>query len=421
MNKLEYLLKLKSDPIKIYYTWKSLGGLTVDNKTRMYVKDNLFKVTEEGPMCGAYVFCIYEYAINTSKGFGPIDWSNLTVDELDSRCYFYQGVESPNFRVILTPEEAKSIAFPPRPSDPTGDSSSDWQDPSIVPEDFVPFADSNEEDPSTSSGIIISDDEYLLIMGELGMPFLREDELEYNKSTIIRICIKPALDQYYAYFPLVIDENLGPTSSGRQWKVEYHLFDTNKTAIPYKADAYMTLGSGSSTASSYSTAFNFMRTELMGMGSMGGGYQWGNGLRYRKAVPGYVGLENSDAALMGLATRQGYLNSFRREYSRDVIENGKKYVQGYTSIGGCLNIHWLCMDLDYSHIPYWDLPTVRKLCTSYALRNIGALRGLLKSNENIPFDTEKMTSRADELEKEVLEGWKENTLPFALAMNRGGL
>ena len=55
MNKLEYLLKLKSDPKQIYYTWKTLGGMTVNNSTKMYVKDNLFMVTEEGPMKGAFV------------------------------------------------------------------------------------------------------------------------------------------------------------------------------------------------------------------------------------------------------------------------------------------------------------------------------------------------------------------------------
>ena len=556
MNKLEYLLNSKDESIEIYYTWKTLGGLEVDNGTKMYLKDSLFRITEKNsPLYGGYVFCISEYSVNTAKGFNPIDWTdpNLTTDALEGRCYFYQGVESPNFRVILDKEEAEEMRrkYNPIIPDPDGPGSSDldsggsdlnsdgsssgfdssnsdinssgansdfnssnsdfnssnsdfnsginsdfsssssdfnsdlnsdfsssnsdfssdansdfssdigsdfstpemvpiqidmaqyslsagfntlpsdqvipqWEgefieDSWLVPEDFMPFAKLDSVDPATSSGLIMPDEEYTRIMAELGVPFLSPDELEYNKDTIIKICIKPALDVYYSYFPLVIDEMVGPKASGRQWKVEYHPFETNKTAIPYKADAYMTLGSGTSTGSAYSTAFSFMRTELMGMGSMGGGFQWGNGLRYRKAVPGYVGLENSDAALMALATRQGYMNYFRREYSRDIIENGKKYVQGYTSIGGCLNIHWLCTDLDYNHIPYWDLPNVRKLCTAYALRNIGTIRSLLKTNENIPFDSERMISRADELEKEVLELWKENTLPFALAMNRGGL
>ena len=440
MNKLEYLLKLKSDPKQIFYTWKSLGGMTVNNNTKMYVKDNLFKVVEHGPMEGAYVFCMYEYIVNPTKGFDSIDWNDVEVDETDGFCFFYQGVESPNFRVILTPEEASKIVFKhPKPdtgsdigsdigsdlgsdmgSDIGGESGAVLYDDE-VPADFMPFAEKVGDTTAGSNDVIISDNEYQIIMSELGLPFLNEDELVYNKDTIVRMCIRPALDIYYSKFPLVIDEMVGPTSSGHQWKVAYHLFEKNKTAIPYKADAYMTLGTGSSTASAYSTAFSFMRTEMMGMGSMGGGYQWGNGLRYRKAVPGYVGLENSDAALMQMQVRQGYLNQFRREYSRDVIEDNKKYVQGYSSIGGCLNIHWLCIDLDYSHIPSWDVPYVRKLCTAYALRNIGSLINMLKTDENVPFNTESFLSRSKELEDEVISRWDESSLAQSLAINRGGL
>ena len=433
MNKLEYLLKSKVDPKKIYYTWKSLGGMTVNNNTKMYVKDNLFKVTEPGPMEGAYIFCLVEYIVNTTKGFDPIDWSDVEVDDVEGLCYFYQGVESPNFRVILTPEEASKIVFNKNSGSNIGSDTgssigsdigssigSDYTDEE-VPADFMPFADSPSDNTVTSSDILISDDEYQIIMSELGIPFLHEDELVYNKDTVTKICIKPALDVYYSKFPLVIDENIGPTSSGHEWKVEYHLFEKNKTAIPYKADAYMTLGTGSSTASAYSTAFSFMRTEMMGMGSMGGGFQWGNGLRYRKAVPGYVGLESSDAAMMAMQTRQGYMNAFRREYSRDVIEDNKKYVKGYSSIGGSLNIHWLCMDRDFSHIPAWDLPMVRKLCTAYALRNIGSLIALIKDDENVPFNTEGFLTRSKELEDEVINYWNESSLAQSLAINRGGL
>lgn len=431
MNKLEYLLKLKSDPKQIYYTWKTLGGMTVNNSTKMYVKDNLFMVTEEGPMKGAFVFCIYEYIVNTAKGFQPINWNDADVETIDGTCYFYQGVASPNFRVILTPEEAKKIYnTSSSSSDSSSDSGSDSSSESgsgpedfdlNVPDDFMPFAESAADNTVTSSGIIIPDEEYKIIMAELGIPFLDEDELEYNKDTITQICIRPALDLYYSYFPLVIDEAVGNKGAGVEWRVEYHDFPQNKTARAYKADAYMTLGAGAGGTKAYSSAFSYVRTEMMGMGSYGIGSRWGNGLRYHKAVPGYVGLENSDAALMAMATRQGYMNYFRREYSRDVIEYGKKYVQGYTSIGGFLNIHWLCMDLDYNHLPYDQLPNIRRLCTAYALRNIGALRNLLKTDENVPFNTDQMITRADAIEQEIKELFHENSLPLSLAIQRGNL
>lgn len=411
MNRLEHLLKLKENPENIYYTWKALGGISANNSTLIYTKDCLYRITEPGDFEDAFVFCLNEYITAPDKGFEQINWNSIGFDELDGRCFFYQGVESPNFRVILTPEKFKELNF----VDPLLPNYIDTN----IPAGFIPFEENGKI--SFSSNIIIPDEEYIIIMTEMGVPFLNEDELEYSKDTVLKTCIKPAIDVYYSYFPLVIDEAYGPVGSGAQWEVEYHNFQENKTAIAYKANPYITLGAAGTTGTgAYSSAFAYTRENMFSYGGSNmGGVKWGRGLTYRKPVPGFVGLHNSESMLMAMAARQGYLNYFRREYARDIIKDGKKYAQGYASTGGFLNIHWLCTDLDYSHIPYDQLMNVRKLCTAYVLRNFGSLRTLLKSDSNVPFNTEQALSRADDLERKVLELYEENKLACSLALHRG--
>jgi hypothetical protein len=67
------------------------------------------------------------------------------------------------------------------------------------------------------------------------------------------------------------------------------------------------------------------------------------------------------------------------------------------------------------------LPEVRKLCTANALRNLAALRSLIKPSDNNPIDFGRMDSRADKLEDKVLDRWSKDPTALALAIRRGGL
>lgn len=408
MDKLNYLLSIrKTNPREIYDTWVSFGEIKATNKTKFYAKDTIFQVNEpDSPINNALIYCIYEYSSNPEQGFDTIDWTAATEETVEHVVTFYQGVNSPNFKVILSRDEYLELDK----SEPTSDS-------------FIPFSGNNQK----SSLLSISDEEYHIVMAELGIPFLREEELEYNKDIMIDICIKPAVDQFFAYYPIIIDEAVGAVGSNQEWKVEYHGFKDNPTAVAYKAIPYITLGgaAGGPSSSFGAGAFNYLRTEMMGTGAMGtGGYGFGNGVTYRKPVPGFTGMsgyEAMSAALTGLAARQGYMNVFRREYERDIFIDGKRFAHGYSSLSGSLNIHWLCYDKIFEHIDYWQLPRVRKLCTAYALRNIGMLRSLIKPGDNNPIDYSLYTNRADALEKEVLDIWSKDPSALMLAIKRGNL
>jgi hypothetical protein len=407
MNKLDYLSSLRNQADgnrEIYYTWNAFGELKATNNTKVFTKDTIFQVTEEGPLKDAIVYCKYGYNVDPKNGFDPINWKTAQKQDVEGQVYFYQGVVSPNFQILLTPDEYHQIdtAVP-------------------IPEDFIPFTNNNAK----TSSISISDQEYMIVAAELGVPFLREEELEYNRDIIIDICIKPAIDQYYAFFPIIIDEAVQGIGPNQEYFVEYHTFPDDPSAVAYKGIPYMTMGAGGGTSAAYGTgAFSFMREQYTS-GYMGGSsYGFGRGITYNKPVPGFTGRSNGDfmsAYIIGRAAQQGYINYNRREYDRDVFKNNKRYVHGFASTGGALNIHWMCMSTDYARIDYWMLPEVRKLCTANALRNLGALRSLIKPSDNNPIDFSGMQTRADALESKVLERWSKDVNSLSLAIRRGGL
>lgn len=407
MNKLDYLSSLRNQADgnrEIYYTWNAFGELKATNNTKVFTKDTIFQVTEEGPLKDAIVYCKYGYNVDPKNGFDQIDWKTAQKQDVEGQVYFYQGVVSPNFQILLTPDEYHQI---------------DTTAP--IPEDFIPFTNNNAK----TSSISISDQEYMIVAAELGVPFLREEELEYNRDIIIDICIKPAIDQYYAFFPIIIDEAVQGIGPNQEYFVEYHTFPDDPSAVAYKGIPYMTMGAGGGTSAAYGTgAFSFMREQYTS-GYMGGSsYGFGRGITYSKPVPGFTGRSNGDfmsAYILGRAAQQGYINYNRREYDRDVFKNNKRYVHGFASTGGALNIHWMCMSTDYARIDYWMLPEVRKLCTANALRNLGALRSLIKPSDNNPIDFSGMQTRADALESKVLERWSKDPTALATAIRRGGL
>lgn len=402
MDKTSYLLSLTKE--ETYKTWKALGSLTIDSNVSYFQKDTLFRVNVEGNMKDCLVWCKYSYIVDEANGFEAIDWENIQPDTLDGTIYLMQGVASPNFKVVLSAEKFNSI-----------------DDSTIDLAGFTPF---NNPNISTSS-IKISDLDYRIITSELGIPFLREEELEYNRDTIIDICIKPVVDMYFSYFPIVIDEALGTVNG--EWTKEYHSFDKDPDAEAYTGITYLTNGSGlgNTGISGFTTPLAYMKEISLSGGGFGSNSVFSGSLNYRKLVPGFTGMSSGDAiqsALLGQASNQAIFNQTRREYDRDIWINGKRYLHGWSTSGGWLNVHWLCTSNNFDRIPFtMKSVDVRKLCTAYALRNIGMLRALVPNERVNKIDYALYNTRADAIEEKIITKWDQNPMRLRFAIMRGGL
>lgn len=388
VSNVDYLLSLRGSRNDIIRdTWVLQGAMIASKRTRKYIKDNIFQVScsADTPLNGSLIYCLTDYYVNDA--WPNIDWDNYSVEDIEGIIGSYQGVESPFFKVLLNKQEVDDL------------------DDVLVNEDL----DIQEDD----GGVLIDDEQLGIILTEVGIPFLRIDELELTKSAIKRYCIKPAFDTYFGFFPIIKEEEVGALSGGTTFKKEFP-----KNA--YAAVPYYVLGGGSA-GSQFRGAFSLYREQMMyGGGAMMGG-AFGRGVSYRKPVPGYVGLQNADASMNVLAAQQGYINYFRREHVSTIKENGKRYAVGFSTVGGTVNIKWLCNSYDFDDIKFSIRTDFRKLCKAHVLRNLGMLRALVKVDVPGTIDFSMYTSRADTLENEIREKWEKQATSLSLSVMRGGL
>lgn len=391
LSNLDYLLSLVGkNNAEIRDTWVLSGSMMASRYTRKYVHDTLFQVScdSDKPLFKALVYCKADYIVDNNT-WPAIEWNDYNIQSLSGLIGSYQGIETPFFQIVLTGEQFDELYDIP------------------VNDELKLYSGSNE-----ASGVVISDDELGILLNESGVPFLRIDELEVTGDALRKFCVKPAMDTYFSFFPIIKEESIGSVSAGGSFKKEF-------PEGAYACIPYYVLGTAGQSAGYGAGAFSLFREQLIYGGA--GGSSFGTGLSYRKAVPGFVGLQNKDAALNALAAQQGYLNYFRREHVRTVKENGKKYATGYSTTGGNVNIKWLCASYDFDDIRFTLRTDFRNLAKAYIMRNLGMLRGLVKTDVPGAIDFSTANARADSLEQKVLDKWEKSATNLRFAVTRGGL
>jgi hypothetical protein len=390
ISNVDYLLSLvgnRNDIIRD--TWVLQGTMIASKMTRRYIKDNIFQVScsEGKPLNGALIYCLTDYEVDNDV-WPCIDWDEYEIEDIDT-CFIgsFQGVQSPFFKLLLKKEDVDALAD-------------------------VPVNEDLDISGNDDGGVVIDDEQLGIMLTEVGVPFLRIDELEYTANAIKKYCLKPVFDTYFGFFPIIKEEVVGQMSGGTEFKKE---FPPNAfAAVPYYV-----LGAGG--GSEFRGAFSLYREQMMYGGGMMSGGGFGRGVSYRKPVPGFVGLQQGDANMNMRAAQQGYVNYFRREHVRSIKENGKRYCIGYSTVGGSVNVKWLCCSYDFDDIKFSIRTDFRNLGKAAILRNLGMLRALVKSDVPGAIDFSLYNSRADALETKVIEKWEKQASNLALSVMRGGL
>jgi len=388
-------------PQEIYDTWYSCGQVTVNSKTAFYSKDTIFRVDASNgdgistaPLHNRFLVCVHTYQVDNVKKF-PIDWSIMTVDDIKGEYAAIEGIMVPYFVVLPAKWEAGFI--------PTNG--------------FIPYTN---KDVQIDNGCIwIEDDELLTILTAIGFPFVTFADVEFAKNEIIKYCIRPAMQRYFTFRP-IIEEQPG-----------YQIAQGSEFLVPFPVDAYSCVpyytvpGGSSGFGGNTGSPFAFYNEQIMlGGMTMGGmaGSRFGRGVRYfGKQVPGFVGLDNKNALLDQMLANQGYLNFFRREkYSIKKI-NGKLFAYGYSTIGGNLNFKWLKSSRNWDDIKFEDLEVLaRPMARVEVLNNFAMLRSLVKTDIAGQLDPTVLQQRADKLEDGIQEKIKSIGLVGTLSVVRGG-
>ena len=394
MDSFQYLLQ--ADTEEILNTWSSLGEMTCSNKTKMYTAGSIFKLDcsdgdglSSAPLHNSIIYCIETYRVD-NRILYPIDWSTMQIDDVNGIFAAIEGIQLPYFGIL----PAK------------------WSGSFIPNNNFLPF--DNREIGVDNGGVNIEDEELEQCLVDIGFPFLNFADVELSKNQICKFCVKPALQRYYNFRPIIIEEAGSNISRGSEFLVPFP--EGCYAAIPY-----YTVPGGATQAAASGNPFSFYN-EMMMTGQMGGGGRFGRGVHYHgKQVPGYVGMNHRNTQIDQLASNQGFLNFFRREkYSRKWID-GKLYAYGFSTIGGNLNFKWLKASYDWRDVRFEDLETMaRPMVKSAVLNNFGMLRQLVKQDIAGQLDTTVLTTRRDKIEEELKPILNSIGLVGTLAIGRGG-
>jgi hypothetical protein len=361
MTKLEILLQY---PLRrIRDSWIALGSLEITATSRIYNKEQIYKVNNPSSNLHGYVlFCTQEYIGN------DLAWSNATITDAQyGEISFGNNIVSPNFTIILSADEFNSITDP---VDPT----------------FIPF----QEEFQQTTDLIIDDDELNIILADIGIPFIRFDELEYSRQDLVNNFIKPALQEYFKWFPKVVIQSYPITSTA----VHEHEFPT---------DAYSVVHVGIQQGIAQGTTSNIL-------------------LRYfdeviwssQSPVTGHMGGRNSPrthtgswgAMMLDRATRQGMINYASRVHHQVIEKHGKKYLSTYTNKTGQLQVHYAVKSNNWNDIEYARLPEARRLAGAYVMKGLGAIRSQAKNDIPGSVDYSEWINRAEKIREEVITDWQ---------------
>ena len=394
MDEFEYLRR--SDEKEILETWAALGSITVTSQTKVYTRGTVIRVDAAGALHDMIVYVCEDYRVDGVSHF-PIVWDQLAVDDVNGIHAAVQGIQLPYFGLLPA---RWSAGFVPDPK-------------------FIPYKNAEVSAQTTAAvgGINIADDELETILTVIGFPFATFDDVEYSKAQIIKYMIRPALQRYYTFRPIIREEVYGAVALGSEFMVEFP--DGAYGCVPY----YCVPGGMSGVGISPRSPFAFFGERNMAMGQMGTvSNRYGSGLRYRnKMVPGYVGMDGQINMLDGLLAQQGMLNVFRREHYSKVKIDGKLYAKGFSTIGGNLNLKWLCWSKNWDDIDMDDLePIARPMARSEVLKNFGILRSLCKTDVAGQLDPSALKELRSEIETDLKDIIKSIGLTSSLAVIRGG-
>lgn len=402
MEVLQYLQLCNEyqDTSELLLSWHYAGAEVCNSLTKFYKKGSAYLINAENSKFNNYLLlCQENYT-------GQIGWENINSLDEAKQTTLSKGLTAECFTFIDTPikkDDLKTLLE----NNP----------------DYIPFVKYSQEG-SSNTDIIIDDDTYYQIMKVVGVPFVKERELEYNRQAILKLAVEPALRLYYTYFPIKQEQVIPGMTTG-----DYMIPYPTEPYPAYKAVAWKTSAGplGGAAAINGLSPLAALGTDISLYTRSAAGGNFNTGLTYNKPVPGYTGRGSGTGGSVysELATAWPIANTLknimRREKLSKIRVPGKGlFAKGYSTVSGFLNIIWLCWSRNFDDVDFDDWHKVIELCQAEVKVSIGAIRELLRTDSNIPFK-EGMQKEGEETIKSIEKEWSEQSYNKSLTPMRGGV
>jgi len=352
--------------------------------TKIYNAGCLYKLQTGGlgELSGALLYCDKEYI------GGNLVWSQATlVDEASGFISFGNSIISPCFYYIMSAQDLIDV---------------------VVPSELIGFIPFQEEFQSTSL-VQIPDQEYRLCTLCLGGPFITDEELEYSREDITNLANRPALEEYFKWFP-------------KHMVTTHTISSTDGIDVEFPTGAYGVLhwdvqqaGTSIATGGIANTLLRSFEDAYFGncsAANITGSY-------YGNRAP-HTNLGGVNNLLLSRAATQGMVNySTRSFFDTYTAADGKKHAKFYSTKGGVAEIYWGIETWNFADVEFARLPELRKLCNANVKLLFGNLRRQAKSGIPGAYDYSGWVTEANAEIKEVREDWMK--IPKASGVVRGSL
>ena len=361
----------KYTPLEKKTSWVMMGSNTISSATKVYNEGSLYKLEAYSNYQDALIYC-------RKSCSGNFDWRNVyLINEDTGEITFGNDVISAEFILIMTPEQFNAV-------------DDENVDRFIQIGEFLPFS----EEAATGE-VRISEEDYALCLKCLGYPFISESELEYTRSQITSLAIKPALQRYFKYFPKTIIKTY-PVVPGKQGDEVFP--DGAYDIIHFSLQQ---AGQGMNGASIGNPLLYYWSETVPNAMSSGFGTYANSG---KSALTNSSGL---DVYLNGRALRQALTNYGRRVHVRkERMEDGKYHALFTSTTAGTAEIHYAVQTLDFNDVELARRPEVLKLCEAEIKLLFGNLRRQIKGDIPAMYDYSKWVEEANQTIKDVEENFQ---------------
>jgi len=365
--------------------WYWMGSKTADNDTPMYIRDSLYLIN-----CPGAKFHHYFFYCN-GNFMDKIDWSKITVYSQLKHTALENGITVECFKFINT-----QVA--------------DLTDIPTLVANVKPFTKYVEDSPD----IIIDTDTYYQIMSCVGVPFIRESELEYNRQAILKLAIEPALKVYFANFPLEQPETVNLAGS---YDIKLPPMALNGIVEPKgNIGAFQTNQSGIANI-----GLNASGAMAMSGGRFGGP-RFTTG-PYFKPVPGFSGLGEGESMIGAALDNLTLLNTLRQMSLKSRVDKVKEadgfHLKGMVNQGSILNITWLLWSRNWDDTDPMDFEELFALCQASVKRTLGPIYALLSDN-TLPVNSKELKQEGNTEWKEITSAWKQSAWSKVYTTSKGG-
>jgi len=368
MTKLEYLLQLP--PNRVRDTWIVYGGIVVGPNQTEFAKDSIIQLAGTGTVWDDALFFITEDLHLTPTTL--IDWNNVFFDiEAKGTLRDEHGIIFPHLFCVCSATKFHNIIEP-------------------IDYSFVAF--------SALAPVDISDTDLERILLEVGVPFIRLEELEYTRDQILSLVVQPAIEEYYRYFPIR--------------EVHQEIINNNTINIPmppyiqFFIRAYVIPGYSAKTDFIKNPLLRYFDEVILATSTRGA---FTSPLINSAQRQGYVDTTGFTTYVLEKALRQGALNYGTKQYLHLDVKN--RTLVGYSTIRGIVEVEWGSVSYKWTDIPLNRQREVRELATARLLRALYSLRNQVNNNSIGNLNVEHFNTRANDLETKILEKWSSEVEP----------